>query len=421
MENHGIPHVQLRKLTGPGARCFQEKCSRAHEIPGEVEVSSLAWRGFSPFCCWHCIIDIKYINSFDVSILILIDIIWHWEQEQLRDEDVLSKLGTVASEQSTTRPSRNYRALTLRNGMKAVACCCYSFKLHSPPDVFYKLMVSEMLAFLSFCCLFCFVLFRFCCYVMSGQVRSCQVLQVMLCYTSYVVLDMISYVMLYKLCHVMSCYVVSCYLNLFGWLVGFAFVLLCLLPCCCCCCCCCCQVLLASDPEAITSAAALSVHLGFYSDPEDLPGLAHFCESLEMAEEIQQISEEHGLCFWYFGLKDNGIVKTMFYNEFQTIKNPTLGVVGGLSPQSLFDGSLRHMLFLGTKEYPEENSFERFLTANSGSQNAFTTEARQNAWKQPVSSSSQLKTPLESSKFSSSQKHHCVYLRLICLLMPSLI
>lgn len=72
------------------------------------------------------------------------------------------------------------------------------------------------------------------------------------------------------------------------------------------------KVLLASDPDAISSAAALSVHLGFYGDPEDLPGLAHFCE---------------------------------------------------------------HMLFLGTKEYPEENSFERFLTANSGSQNAFTTES----------------------------------------------
>eukprot|EP00931_Biecheleriopsis_adriatica_P119612 TRINITY_DN94836_c0_g1_i1.p1 TRINITY_DN94836_c0_g1~~TRINITY_DN94836_c0_g1_i1.p1 ORF type:complete len:1155 (-),score=226.14 TRINITY_DN94836_c0_g1_i1:7-3471(-) len=72
------------------------------------------------------------------------------------------------------------------------------------------------------------------------------------------------------------------------------------------------KVLLASDPDAVTSAAALSVKVGFYSDPETLPGLAHFCE---------------------------------------------------------------HMLFLGTKEYPEENSFERFLTANGGSQNAFTTES----------------------------------------------
>eukprot|EP00439_Symbiodinium_sp_Y106_P078356 s981_g17.t1 len=82
------------------------------------------------------------------------------------------------------------------------------------------------------------------------------------------------------------------------------------------------RVLLASDPDAITASSALSVHVGFYSDPEelalrvvavgDIPGLAHFCE---------------------------------------------------------------HMLFLGTKEYPEENSFESFLVANSGSQNAFTSES----------------------------------------------
>ncbi|CAE7724662.1 Ide, partial [Symbiodinium necroappetens] len=70
------------------------------------------------------------------------------------------------------------------------------------------------------------------------------------------------------------------------------------------------RVLLASDPDAVTASSALSVHVGFYSDPEDIPGLAHFCE---------------------------------------------------------------HMLFLGTKEYPEENSFESFLVANSGSQNAFTS------------------------------------------------
>ncbi|CAE7558925.1 Ide [Symbiodinium sp. CCMP2592] len=72
------------------------------------------------------------------------------------------------------------------------------------------------------------------------------------------------------------------------------------------------RVLLASDPDAVTASSALSVHVGFYSDPEDTPGLAHFCE---------------------------------------------------------------HMLFLGTKEYPEENSFESFLVANSGSQNAFTSES----------------------------------------------
>ena len=29
------------------------------------------------------------------------------------------------------------------------------------------------------------------------------------------------------------------------------------------------EVLLASDPDAVTASSALSVHVGFYSDPED--------------------------------------------------------------------------------------------------------------------------------------------------------
>lgn len=69
------------------------------------------------------------------------------------------------------------------------------------------------------------------------------------------------------------------------------------------------RVLLVSDPETDQAAAALDVHVGFFSDPDDLPGLAHFCE---------------------------------------------------------------HMLFLGTREFPEENSFEAYLTANGGYTNAFT-------------------------------------------------
>jgi insulysin len=53
----------------------------------------------------------------------------------------------------------------------------------------------------------------------------------------------------------------------------------------------------------------MDVHVGACSDPKDIPGLAHFNE---------------------------------------------------------------HMLFLGTKEYPNENSFEEFLSANGGSSNAYT-------------------------------------------------
>eukprot|EP00929_Paragymnodinium_shiwhaense_P065774 TRINITY_DN32951_c0_g1_i1.p1 TRINITY_DN32951_c0_g1~~TRINITY_DN32951_c0_g1_i1.p1 ORF type:complete len:1153 (-),score=229.08 TRINITY_DN32951_c0_g1_i1:37-3495(-) len=71
------------------------------------------------------------------------------------------------------------------------------------------------------------------------------------------------------------------------------------------------RVLLVSDENADRSGAALDVHVGFLSDPEDLPGLAHFCE---------------------------------------------------------------HMLFLGTSKYPDESSFDNFLTANGGSSNAYTDD-----------------------------------------------
>ncbi|XP_075989549.1 insulin degrading metalloproteinase [Anticarsia gemmatalis] len=70
------------------------------------------------------------------------------------------------------------------------------------------------------------------------------------------------------------------------------------------------KVLLVSDPTTDKSAAALDVNVGYLSDPEELPGLAHFCE---------------------------------------------------------------HMLFLGTKKYPEENEYNKFLSEHGGSSNASTS------------------------------------------------
>jgi insulysin len=69
------------------------------------------------------------------------------------------------------------------------------------------------------------------------------------------------------------------------------------------------RVLLCSDPTSNEAAGAMDVHVGACSDPPDIPGLAHFHE---------------------------------------------------------------HMLFLGTKEYPQEDSFESFLAQNGGSSNAYT-------------------------------------------------
>lgn len=69
------------------------------------------------------------------------------------------------------------------------------------------------------------------------------------------------------------------------------------------------RVLLCSDPSSNEAAAAMDVHVGACSDPVQVPGLAHFNE---------------------------------------------------------------HMLFLGTKKYPKEDSFESFLASNGGNSNAFT-------------------------------------------------
>ncbi|KAF8384801.1 hypothetical protein PRIPAC_73943 [Pristionchus pacificus] len=70
------------------------------------------------------------------------------------------------------------------------------------------------------------------------------------------------------------------------------------------------KVLLMSDPEADKAAAALSVQCGHLNDPWEVSGVAHFCE---------------------------------------------------------------HMLFLGTEKYPEENEYSKFVTANAGSTNAYTS------------------------------------------------
>ncbi|GAA5998202.1 hypothetical protein JCM5350_002919 [Sporobolomyces pararoseus] len=68
--------------------------------------------------------------------------------------------------------------------------------------------------------------------------------------------------------------------------------------------------MLISDPKTDKAAASLSVQIGHLSDPDDLPGLAHFCE---------------------------------------------------------------HMLFLGTEKYPDEAEYKTYLSRNSGSSNAFTS------------------------------------------------
>ena len=71
------------------------------------------------------------------------------------------------------------------------------------------------------------------------------------------------------------------------------------------------KVLLVEDAKTQMSAANLIVKSGSLNDPKGVDGLAHFCE---------------------------------------------------------------HMLFMGTKKYPNENHFEKFLSQHGGSHNAATAE-----------------------------------------------
>lgn len=73
------------------------------------------------------------------------------------------------------------------------------------------------------------------------------------------------------------------------------------------------RVLAVQDPHAAKSGFSVAVSAGSFYDPIELPGLAHFCE---------------------------------------------------------------HLLFLGTKKYPDESSFDTFLSQHDGSNNAYTTQER---------------------------------------------
>lgn len=75
------------------------------------------------------------------------------------------------------------------------------------------------------------------------------------------------------------------------------------------------RVTLVSDPNATSAAAAMDVNAGSFNDPDDIDGLAHFCE---------------------------------------------------------------HMLFLGTEKYPDKSEYSNFLASHGGYDNAYTSSQHTN-------------------------------------------
>ena len=90
-------------------------------------------------------------------------------------------------------------------------------------------------------------------------------------------------------------------------------------------------MLLVSDPSTDKAAAAMDVHIGHMSDPPNLPGLAHFCEHMLFLGEVLNWSSS---CI-------------------------------GSNPS-------------GTKEFPDENEYSKYLSQHGGSFNAFTSSDHTN-------------------------------------------
>ena len=56
------------------------------------------------------------------------------------------------------------------------------------------------------------------------------------------------------------------------------------------------RTVLVSDPDAEMAAASVDVHVASWSDPEDLPGLAHFCEHMLFMSSEKCAAPIEGYC-----------------------------------------------------------------------------------------------------------------------------
>ncbi|KAF1981764.1 a-pheromone processing metallopeptidase Ste23 [Aulographum hederae CBS 113979] len=94
------------------------------------------------------------------------------------------------------------------------------------------------------------------------------------------------------------------------------------------------EVLLIHDPETDKASAALDVNVGSFNDRDDMPGIAHAVE---------------------------------------------------------------HLLFMGTEKYPVENAYNQYLTAHSGTSNAFTASTSTNYYFEVAASNTPANTPASSA------------------------
>ena len=126
------------------------------------------------------------------------------------------------------------------------------------------------------------------------------------------------------------------------------------------------QVLLVSSPDADKAAAAMCVKVGHFSDPDELPGLAHFCEVCPPVPAPWVPTLPIGRAG--ARLHARGCIEPPVRPQW----------FAGAAAHTQLRCSrvscvmLQHMLFLGTKKYPDENSYSAYLNKHGGWSNAYT-------------------------------------------------
>jgi insulysin len=53
------------------------------------------------------------------------------------------------------------------------------------------------------------------------------------------------------------------------------------------------EVILISDPDSEKAAAAMDMRVGAFSDPDDVPGLAHFLEHMLFYSRCERMKSRH--------------------------------------------------------------------------------------------------------------------------------
>ena len=142
------------------------------------------------------------------------------------------------------------------------------------------------------------------------------------------------------------------------------------------------RVLLVHDPDTEKAAAALEVHAGHFSDPDERPGLAHFTEHMMFHRGVES-EAGHGWpaqARWLIGRRPRAAWgrSEAWPDTARSLRQSQLAEGRATLCSCSTRTAVSHRRtpppgrFLGTESFPEEGAFKAFLQKHGGSSNAFT-------------------------------------------------